>query len=82
MKINGPYKIIQQVGTTPLSVEGPTGNHGHTLSNGALCNVLNAAYAYGRMSKEKDFQELLRMASKLRGFDKVFDAWKKARGIE
>lgn len=36
----------------------------------------------GRKAAEKDLKDLLRMANKLRGFDAVFDAWKKARGLE
>jgi putative NADH-flavin reductase len=48
----------------------------------AVCDWMNEAHAEGRKAAEKDVEELLRMASKLRGFDEVFDAWKKARGIE
>ena len=40
------------------------------------------AYAEGRKAAEQDLNDLLRMANKLRGFDEVFYAWKKARGIE
>ncbi|MBK8467970.1 MAG: hypothetical protein IPL32_19320 [Chloracidobacterium sp.] len=53
MESEGPYKVVQPVGMTPLTVEGPTGNHGHTLHNGALCNVLNAAYANGRKAERE-----------------------------
>ena len=49
----GPYRVIQPVDMTPLTVEGPTGNHGHTLHNGALCNVLNAAFAEGRKAERE-----------------------------
>ena len=52
------------------------------------CDKLNAAYAEGRKSAEKDFKELLKMADSM--CDKMeaefyytarqFYAWKKARG--
>jgi hypothetical protein len=47
-------------------------------------------YAEGRKAAEKDFQELLKLADRLKfsgsyfpdGLEDEFDAWKKARGIE
>lgn len=39
-------------------------------------------YKDGKCHTEKDLKDLLRMANKLRGFDEVFDAWEKARGLE
>ena len=57
-----------------------------------LRDELNAAYAEGRKSMEKEFKELLDLANGM--FDRIiegrscakavkdFDAWKKARGIE
>lgn len=47
----GPYKIVQPIGMTPLTVEGSTGNHGLMLRGRFLRNALNAAYAAGRKAE-------------------------------
>ena len=55
-----------------------------------IVKVANIAYAEGRKAMEKDFQELLELANRLRPlamgyFEPVareFDVWKKARWIE
>ena len=49
----GPYRVVQPVDITPLTVEGPTGNHGQMLQGGFLCNALNAAYAAGRKAERE-----------------------------
>lgn len=60
----GPYRVVQPVDMTPLTVEGPTGNHGQMLQGEFLCNALNAAYAEGRKSMENEIKELLELARK------------------
>ena len=53
----GPYRVVQPVDITPLTVEGPTGNHGQMLQGGFLCNALNAAYAAGRKAEREKLCE-------------------------
>ena len=68
--------------------------YGHTgdnpvewIQNAAndCAKVFNTAYAEGRKSMEKEFNELLEIANQLQEYQwdvwKKFDKWKKARGI-
>ena len=87
----GPYTYYERADARFI-IEGPgvhmDGGAEHLTRNEV--SRLNMVFALGlqrsctagRMVAEKDFKKLLAMAGKLRGFDNVFDSWKKARGIE
>jgi hypothetical protein len=53
MESEGPYRVVQPVDMIPLTVEGPTGNHGLMLQGGFLCNALNAAHTAGRKDERE-----------------------------
>ena len=84
MESEGPYKT-EEFGEL-WTVRGPCGNMPFTNEEDAdfyRVNI-NAAYAEGRKSMEKEFKELLEIANGMRRclISDKFDAWKKARGIE
>lgn len=82
----GQYKAEHWEGHNEFVVVGPGWeNTGGTYTKNEAsiaARFANLAYAEGRKAAENDLKDLLRMANKLRGFDTVFDAWKKARGIK
>lgn len=100
MESEGTYTIKNTVNDLWL-VYGPrgplSGNIGHALAV-AICAAANSGYAAGRKSMEKDFKELLELATRMyemlntiwlsfvpsykAGILLKFYAWKKARGIE
>lgn len=86
MESEGPYRtgdatcIVFRVGV------GETENFDSERDALNASRLANTAYAEGRKSMAKDFQELLDIANKWSEFpldsSDEFDAWKKARGIE
>lgn len=90
-KRDGPYKFEHWEGHNEFVVVGPGWeNLGGTYTKNEAriaYRFANMAYAEGRKSVEKDFQELLGLSQKLcddLGDDVAdkFRAWKKARGLE
>ena len=89
MESEVPYKT-EEFGEL-WTVRGPCGNMPFTNEEDAdfyRVNI-NAAYAEGRKSMEKEFKELLDLANQAGNFNQdmmqwkiKFEDWKKAQGIE
>lgn len=94
MESEGLYRYEHRDEQKAFVVVGPgRENMGGTYTKNEAsiaARLANLAYAEGRKAAEKDFQELLELADRLKfsgsyfpdGLEDEFDAWKKARGLE
>lgn len=88
----GPYKLDEENGQCCVVGPGYQKPGARITQNGEYWPTrmlqldMNLAYAAGRKSMEKDFQDLFNIANKWSEFpldsSDEFDAWKQARGIE